>query len=55
MKTKLKECPFCGCKKAITRWDFGTYVVCEKCGANGPWKSQQTETQAIWHWNRRTK
>lgn len=36
--TKLKPCPFCGCKKLRVRiLSRTTHVACTKCAAEGPY------------------
>jgi len=55
---ELKPCPFCGCKKTCMFPDidseFGTAwaVVCDKCGATGPF--EDSKEQAIFAWNERS-
>lgn len=50
---ELKPCPFCGGKKYIEKQtnDYGSYVICRKCGsASGFFKMQKEAVEA---WNSR--
>ena len=55
---ELKPCPFCRSKKVKVN-PFKEYVECYKCGATGPFISNQflfrtTSKQAIDAWNKRS-
>ena len=58
---KPKPCPFCGGKKTSRDYDYGCYIVCSSCGANGPYVSdnwcdvKDTAVRAVTLWNRRVK
>jgi Lar family restriction alleviation protein len=56
-ETVIKSCPFCDNSKSSLfslGFDGGlNYVICLKCGANGP--TSDTERGAIRKWNGRTK
>ena len=55
---ELKPCPFCGSKKVKVN-QFKEYVECDRCGATGPFISNQflfrtTSKKAIAAWNKRS-
>lgn len=62
--SKLKPCPFCGCKANIQKRTFGdntgyAFVSCESCGASTKNFHKSLDycavEEAIKVWNRRTE
>jgi Lar family restriction alleviation protein len=54
----IEKCPFCGGTEMTVMlgvFDNPTYVLCEKCRAQGPAKESESEQVAINAWNKRTK
>ena len=59
MRRKAKLYPFCGSKKTRIGYDYCYYVVCKRCGANGPpvdiWTEPHSDVKAITAWNKRVQ
>ena len=52
--TELMACPFCGSADVgAAAGPDSEWVMCNACGAEGPWATDQTEAQAIAAWNTR--
>lgn len=49
----LLPCPFCGGEGIVTQGNIcDSWIACQKCGSEGPWRN--TEAEAIAAWNTRT-
>lgn len=57
-ETKLKPCPFCGCKKVkkvTAPFQKTQMFVCPECGADVCFYGAEHEPQATRAWNRRVE
>jgi Lar family restriction alleviation protein len=51
-KKAMKQCPFCGGKRAqfgMPPITGGEFIVCTKCGARGPLVDKTKEARAAWN------
>lgn len=49
-KKYLKGCPFCGKDKVEERGETTCYyILCKKCGAEGPWAAKESTARRLWN------